>query len=200
MAIVLRNTKGSALSYAELDGNFTDLDGRISKPIDAELVLAATSVSVSQEPTGTDSPMQINYGPAVGTGSDPVELAADGTITFHDADSYAVALYYQFGRMGASGTSELIFRSMIDIGGLGSYVQAGDSVSTTLSNANDRQVIQLFLPLAIPVADTKLKQELIRDSNGNDSGGLFNYNPTLAGVLDAPSASLFIFRYNVAPS
>lgn len=28
MAIVLRNTKGSALSYNELDGNFTDLDTR----------------------------------------------------------------------------------------------------------------------------------------------------------------------------
>ena len=29
MAITLRNTKGSALTYTELDGNFTDLDGRI---------------------------------------------------------------------------------------------------------------------------------------------------------------------------
>ena len=29
MAITLRNTKGSALTYSELDGNFTDLDQRI---------------------------------------------------------------------------------------------------------------------------------------------------------------------------
>jgi len=29
MAITLRNTKGSALTYSELDGNFTDLNGRI---------------------------------------------------------------------------------------------------------------------------------------------------------------------------
>jgi DNA-binding beta-propeller fold protein YncE len=30
MPIVLRGTKGSALTHAELDGNFTDLDGRVS--------------------------------------------------------------------------------------------------------------------------------------------------------------------------
>lgn len=29
MAITLRNTKGSALTYGELDGNFTDLNGRV---------------------------------------------------------------------------------------------------------------------------------------------------------------------------
>jgi len=29
MAITLRNTKGSALTHAELDGNFTDLNGRV---------------------------------------------------------------------------------------------------------------------------------------------------------------------------
>jgi len=29
MAITLRNTKGSALTHTELDGNFTDLDGRV---------------------------------------------------------------------------------------------------------------------------------------------------------------------------
>jgi hypothetical protein len=29
MAITLRNTKGSALTYGELDGNFSDLNGRV---------------------------------------------------------------------------------------------------------------------------------------------------------------------------
>ena len=30
MAIVLRSTKDSALTFAEMDGNFTDLDTRVS--------------------------------------------------------------------------------------------------------------------------------------------------------------------------
>lgn len=40
MTITLRNTKGSELSFAELDGNFTDLDGRITAlPDSAQVAL-----------------------------------------------------------------------------------------------------------------------------------------------------------------
>ena len=39
MAITLRNTKGVALTYSELDGNFTDLDTRVNAK------LASSSVS-----------------------------------------------------------------------------------------------------------------------------------------------------------
>jgi len=37
MAITLRNTKGSALTFAELDGNFTDLDTRVDGKLDSAL-------------------------------------------------------------------------------------------------------------------------------------------------------------------
>ena len=46
MTITLRNTKGSELTFAELDGNFTDLDGRVQDSnevrslIDSAYVLA----------------------------------------------------------------------------------------------------------------------------------------------------------------
>jgi len=38
MAIVSRNTKGSALTHAELDGNFADLDNRISTRVDSSTI------------------------------------------------------------------------------------------------------------------------------------------------------------------
>lgn len=38
MTITLRNTKGSALTYSELDGNFTDLDQRIDALPDSSQV------------------------------------------------------------------------------------------------------------------------------------------------------------------
>jgi hypothetical protein len=38
MTITLRNTKGSELTFAELDGNFTDLDGRITSLPDSAQV------------------------------------------------------------------------------------------------------------------------------------------------------------------
>jgi hypothetical protein len=40
MAIVFRNTKGSALTHAELDGNFTDLNNRISTRQDSSTVIS----------------------------------------------------------------------------------------------------------------------------------------------------------------
>jgi hypothetical protein len=184
---------------ATMDWEIVQLAGKVvpGDLIDQGFVMGGASVSASQEPSGTDAPMQIEYGPAVNGPTDPVEMDANGTITFNEVGSYGVALYYQFGRSGASGTSEIVFRSMIDIGGVGSYVQAGDSVATFIANSNSLQVIQLFIPFAVSVANTKLRQEIIRDSNGNDSGGIFQYNPTLAGVGDAPSASIFIFRDTV---
>jgi len=39
MAITLRNTKGSALSFSELDGNFSDLDTRVTNLPDSSQVL-----------------------------------------------------------------------------------------------------------------------------------------------------------------
>lgn len=37
MAITLRNTKGSALTFSELDGNFTDLETRVDGKLDSAL-------------------------------------------------------------------------------------------------------------------------------------------------------------------
>lgn len=39
MAITLRNTKGSALTFAELDGNFSDLDTRVDAKLDSALTI-----------------------------------------------------------------------------------------------------------------------------------------------------------------
>ena len=166
--------------------------------INQELMLNATSVSASQSPSGVDVPMTIEYGAAQNGASDPVEIDVNGNITFNETGSYGIAIALQFGRTGASGTSEVVFRSMVDIGGGGTFFQAGDSIATFIGNSNDLQLIQVFLPVTIPVAGTILRQEIIRDSNGHNSGGLFQYMPTLAGVLAAPSASIIIFRDSVA--
>ena len=43
MAIVLRLVKGSELTFAELDGNFTDLDGRVTANLSSINGLTANS-------------------------------------------------------------------------------------------------------------------------------------------------------------
>ena len=40
MAIVFRNTKGSALTHAELDGNFSDLNNRVGTLIDSSAIIS----------------------------------------------------------------------------------------------------------------------------------------------------------------
>jgi len=68
MAIVKRLTKGSALSHAELDGNFTDLDSRVStleNNVDSDnqtLTLAGTNLSISGGNTVNLSSLQDGVG------------------------------------------------------------------------------------------------------------------------------------------
>ena len=166
--------------------------------VSAKMVLAAVSSSATQSPAGLDQEMAINYGPAVGGPTDDVQIDASGLVTINTVGSYYFALYYQFGRSGGAGTSEVLFRSLIDIGGVSGEIQAGDTIPQFLQNANDAKIIQLFLPVDIPVAGTTLRQTLTRDPNGHNSGDLMGYIPstTIAPpVADSPAASLFIFKY-----
>lgn len=81
-----------------------------------EQILSATDISIgrlidgastaaTQEPagTGTANGLQIEFGPAINTGSDPVNLLADGTVTFITDGLYRIKVALQFGRSGASG-------------------------------------------------------------------------------------------------
>lgn len=58
MAIVLRTTKGSALTHAELDGNFTDLQGQVNAKLDEALattLAAATDLAEDDDMIWTDT-------------------------------------------------------------------------------------------------------------------------------------------------
>lgn len=55
MAITLRNTKGSALTHAELDGNFTDLDGRVLDSNEVRTLIDSDYVQLRQADIYRDS-------------------------------------------------------------------------------------------------------------------------------------------------
>ena len=55
MTITLRNTKGSELSFTELDGNFTDLDTRIiALPDSAQVATIITEKGITALPHHSD--------------------------------------------------------------------------------------------------------------------------------------------------
>ena len=80
MTITLRNTKGSELTFAELDGNFTDLDGRITSLPDSAQVATIITGQVdsayvqAREATPTITINRFDYtadsGDTVFTGTD----------------------------------------------------------------------------------------------------------------------------------
>ena len=158
-----------------------------------ERILDAESSSAAQEPTGLGvaNEIQVTFGDAVNAGGDPVMLSAAGVLTFNEAGLYRLKVALQFGRTGASGTSELLFKADVD------GVQAGRSIYAKLSNASEEQYLENDSWLQLSAA-TEITYFIMRDSAGNNSGGLIGITPTVDGGSewnDAPSASIRVERW-----
>ena len=162
--------------------------------ISVERLLDGESVAAAQNPTGLgpSNSVQIEYGPAVNTGTDPVSLAADGVLSLNEAGTYRIKVSFQFSRVRNSGVSELLFR-VTDVAGN----QLGRSIAAFINSANDEVYLENDTWLTVPVP-VDLKFELMRDANGDDSGGLTSYTPTVDGGDEwnnAPSAAIRVERW-----
>lgn len=162
--------------------------------VEAQLI-NGFSVAASQQPSALNTPLQIEFGAAQNTPSDPVSLSATGQITFHQAGQYRINYGSHFGRTGASGVSILFTRTKVN------GVVIGQSRFARLSDTDQ------LLPFATRFvynasAGDVMTIELVRDSAGANFGGFFQGVPTLAGSPTAPSASIVIGRLqgNVDPA
>jgi len=140
-------------------------------------VLEAISLAASQEPVGTGiaNALNIEFGAAQFTVSDPVMIDVNGLVTFNETGLYRVKSIFQFGRTGASGTSELLFRLLVN------GVQLGRSVGVKLGNSDDLDYIDIDNWFNVP-AGTELVTQIMRDDSGSDSGGIFQTLPTDEGA------------------
>jgi hypothetical protein len=157
--------------------------------IKIERLLDGLSVASSQLPTGLDAPMQIEFGPAVNTISDPVMLDATGMVTINETGTYRIKLSLIYGRTGSTGTSKLYLRVLVNGN------QAGQSIQTRITSSD------IMVPFSDEAwiyleAGTTLTYEVLRDSTGNDSGGLYMGDPVLAGWNNSPSAAIRIERWS----
>ena len=156
-------------------------------------MLEAISLAVSQEPSGLGiaNAIQVEFGAAQFTVSDPVMIDVNGTVTFNVTGMYKVKSIFQFGRTGASGTSEVLFRLLVD------GVQLGRSVGVKLGNSDVLNYIDIDNWFNVP-AGTTLETEIMRDNSGNNSGGIFKTAPTDEGAGtwgDVPCTILRIERW-----
>lgn len=157
-------------------------------------VMDAQSDVGPQQPSGLGiaNTLQINFGAAQGGPSDPVQLAVDGTVTINQGGTYIFATALQVGRTGGAGQSEILFRVTIN------GVQAGRTVYFLINNANTNAVFENSARVSGIPDGAVLRYECMRDTSGNNSGGLFGFTPSDEGAGTwevVPTAQIRIERF-----
>ncbi|OUU23379.1 MAG: hypothetical protein CBB97_13510 [Candidatus Endolissoclinum sp. TMED37] len=181
---------------SDLDSTKTFEFSNIASYVKTTFDLAVTNVlsgfsTSNQEPSGLDIALQVEFGAAQNTGSDPVMLAADGTITFNQTGLYLINGFANFERQGSSGgVSVTAWRALLD----GS--QIGVTKAVDLSGTGIMFPYELTVPITIETAGTVLTYEVMRDSSGVDAGGLYIHT-ILGGWSNVPSASIDIFKVGI---
>lgn len=176
-------------AITQVDTNTAELvtqDARIQELEESHTVLlVATSTASSQQPSTVDVPITIEFGVAQTTTD--IDISASGAITFKTAGKYIISPFFQYGRAGSVGTSELLNRYLVN------GVQVGNTLAAKIDNAD------VLVPWSSSVqftaaANDVLTIEVMRDSAGDDSGGLFSISPTAGGWNLAPCASIQIYK------
>lgn len=153
-------------------------------------VLRAAS-TVIQAPTAVDTALQLTFGAAQKSATDPVMINAAGMVTFNQAGNYAVRIKTQNGRTGASGTSILLMRILVD----GS--QYGSPAATKIT-ATDSTVPTESRVVLNPTVGQTMSIQIMRDSAGTNFGGVYPQAATVTAWGAAPSALLVISRLEAA--
>lgn len=177
---------GTDVEDASKTKNYTISSILALKQIALTNVLTAVDTT-NQEPSGLDSPLQVTFGAAQGTATDPVMLDALGNITFNEGGLYLFNGYANFERQGSSGgVSVTLFRALIN------GVQSGPTKGVELSGTGIMFPYELTLPIQVTAGDV-LTWEILRDSSGVDAGGLYIH--TNSGPWsNVPSADVNIYK------
>ena len=151
-------------------------------------VLRAPS-TVNQLPTATGTALQVNFGAAQGSASNPVMINAAGLVTFNVAGNYAVRIKLQCGRAAATGVVTLLSRILL------AGVQYGSSAAVRLDNANTIMPTESRVVVNATAGQT-LAIQVVRDTvdTSINAGGLYAIQPATSGWAASPSALLVISR------
>ncbi len=142
---------------------------------------------VNQLPTTTDTPIQIEFGAAQGTPSDPTQIDENGVVTINQDGIYGFRYIFSVSRTTSAGEAYIFLRALAD------GVQVGNPLSVII--ADDEMTIPLELTFTsfLP-AGTTVSSELYRDSQGINNGGLETRASTI-GWGQSPSAALRLTKF-----
>ena len=158
-----------------------------------EVEVLRVASPATQEPTAVDTPLQLTFGAAQGSASDPVMVNAAGLVTFNQAGNYAVRLKLQCGRTGATGTSILLSRLLLNGAQLGSAAAVKITATDATVPTESRVVLNV-------TAGQTFAAQIMRDSAGPNFGGVYPHTAAVTAWGIAPSALLVISRPEPVPS
>lgn len=118
-------------------------------------------------------------------------INAAGVVTFNTPGNYAVRIKLQAGRTGASGTSILLSRLLVN------GTQYGSPAATKLVSADVTIPIESRVVIN-PTAGQTFAVQIMRDSSGSNFGGVYPQAATVTAWGTAPSALLVISRLEAA--
>lgn len=154
-----------------------------------EVEVLRAPATANQLPTATGTALQVAFGAAQKSSSDPVMVNAAGLVTFNTAGAYAVRIKLQCGRAGATGVVTIASRILL----AGS--QYGSSAVVRLDNANTIIPSESRVVINATAGQT-LQVQIVRDTvdSSINAGGLYAIQPATSGWAAAPSALLVISR------
>jgi hypothetical protein len=164
----------------------SDLASLITSQTSSTVVLNAQS-TVIQTPSGLDTALQVTFGPAQYTSSDPVMIDALGNITFNESGLYIVNGYGSVERQGSSGgVAILLFRGLLN------GTQALSTKAFHIDTTGVSFPYEITVPFQVTAGDI-ITFEIMRDSSGVNQGGLYP-DVTLGPWSDVPSAEVLIWK------
>jgi hypothetical protein len=179
---------GTDYENSNITKNFTvgSLAGFLFSQFGATLVLSAQS-TVNQVPSALDTPLQVTFGAAQGTGASPVQLLSNGSIVFNQAGLYLFNGFANFERQGSSGgVTVTLFRA------LKNGIQILPTKGVELNTTGVMIPYELTIPFNAEAGDI-LTWEIMRDSSGTNAGGLYIHT-SLGGWSNVPSADVAIWK------
>jgi hypothetical protein len=132
-----------------------------------------------QLPSGLGVPLQLTFGAPQATAD--FTLDAAGTFTCLTTDEYLFFSKFVVGRRGgAAGVSQVYIRVLVNV------VQAGNSRHTIIDSPDIEVPITFSYNVQFTAGDV-ITFEIIRDTDGNNSGGVYAGNPDVVGWNPSPS-------------
>lgn len=177
------NPSSSPLSSDNVQDAIDELANAPGTPLIRSNILMASSTAASQQPVATDTPLQIEFGGVQATTE--FDLDVNGGMTCNVDGQYDFQLVFHNGRLGSVDASELYIRALVN----GS--QVGESAHTVIDDADTIVPLEFFAHFTLVSTDI-VTFEIVRDSSGDDSGGLFQGDPTLADWNNAETAMVLI--------